>query len=512
MDNETRLLDRMPDRSPKSHLREYRAYTHRIRNWERFCWRSVRWVAPVPQTCLMVHGFGKSVWMARRSLGRGVCSGAALALFTVLGYPRFALATTLEFESLAEIEAAGFTRVEGGTSSFAGGLLTVTGNSYEEWKLESGQGDWWQSTRLSGWVVEARIKIIDAPADCASTGFWVTGADGQVTKVQLSSSWAGISYPAPHGVDMDTTDDFHVYRLQYLGRDRYHFSVDGVLVADAHQLDSGAGSHVLMFGDLGGCTGATSEWDSFSYEPEGQPVLEGDADGDGVDNANDNCATDVNPDQADADADSDGNACDPCPNDADNDLDGDARCGDVDVCPEDPRNDEDADGVCDGEQCAPFEAALQLCSPGTCEADPQCPSVCNCEPPFVGMDPVGPSGLPIMDPVGPIGTPIMDPISTNEPPPSAEAPEPSPPQPTASAEPPPTIPSEPADAGASPDPEPMPAQELPASASEPEAMPRPAASDESGQGCATAPGTAGSKGWLGLLILAGMSCRRARRA
>jgi hypothetical protein len=377
--------------------------------------------------------------------------------------------------------------------------LTVTGNTYEEWKLEDGQGDWWQSTRLSGWVVEARIKIIEAPADCASTGFWVTGAGGQITKVQLSSTWAGINYPAPHGVEMDTTDDFHVYRLQYLGRDRYHFSVDGVLVADAHQLDSGGGSSVLMFGDLGGCAGATSEWDSFSYEPESQPVSEGDADGDGVDNANDNCATDVNPDQVDPDADSDGSACDSCPNDADNDSDGDARCADVDVCPEDPRNDEDANGVCDGEQCAPFEAALQLCSPGTCEADPLCPSVCNCEPPFVGIDPVGP-----------IGTPILDPISTTEPAPSVATPAPLPGPTDGAAEAPP-VPSEPADAGVPPDPRPMPAEELPGSASDPEAMPRSAASDEPSQGCATATGAAGSKGWLGVLILAGMICRRARR-
>ncbi len=51
-----------------------------------------------------------------------------------------------------------------------------------------------------------------------------------------------------------------------------------------------------------------------------------DVDGDGVDNAHDNCLWTENPDQADWDADGRGNACDTCVCDATNDADGDSIC------------------------------------------------------------------------------------------------------------------------------------------------------------------------------------------
>ncbi len=58
-----------------------------------------------------------------------------------------------------------------------------------------------------------------------------------------------------------------------------------------------------------------------------------DSDGDGVDDAIDNCLLTVNADQADADNDALGDACDACPNDSNNDMDTDGICGEVDNCP-----------------------------------------------------------------------------------------------------------------------------------------------------------------------------------
>ncbi|MFH1724590.1 MAG: LamG-like jellyroll fold domain-containing protein, partial [Elusimicrobiota bacterium] len=78
----------------------------------------------------------------------------------------------------------------------------------------------------------------------------------------------------------------------------------------------------------------------------------GDQDGDGVLDEDDNCPATANPDQADSDADGQGDACDACPNDADNDADGDGVCGDVDNCPATANADqEDTDASGIGDAC-----------------------------------------------------------------------------------------------------------------------------------------------------------------
>lgn len=59
-----------------------------------------------------------------------------------------------------------------------------------------------------------------------------------------------------------------------------------------------------------------------------------DADLDGVCGNDDNCPDLANPDQDDLDGDGLGDACDVCPSDPENDVDADGVCGDVDACPE----------------------------------------------------------------------------------------------------------------------------------------------------------------------------------
>jgi len=77
-----------------------------------------------------------------------------------------------------------------------------------------------------------------------------------------------------------------------------------------------------------------------------------DADNDGICQVDDNCPATINHDQTDTDSDGQGDACDPCPFDADDDIDGDGVCGDVDNCIDVPNSDQaDADGDSIGDAC-----------------------------------------------------------------------------------------------------------------------------------------------------------------
>ena len=134
----------------------------------------------------------------------------------------------------------------------------------------------------------------------------------------------------------------------------------------------------------------------------------GDIDGDGVSNRCDNCIGAANPDQGDCNGDGEGDACetdpgegdadsdgvcdadDPCPLDEQDDSDGDGVCDSDDICPGgDDSVDGDNDGVPDACDPCPIDPFNDLDSDGVCDSDDNCPTVPNANQQDVDADGLG---------------------------------------------------------------------------------------------------------------------------
>ena len=108
-----------------------------------------------------------------------------------------------------------------------------------------------------------------------------------------------------------------------------------------------------------------------------------DGDGDGIPDAQDDCRTIANPDQANGDGDATGDRCDACSADPFDDIDRDGVCGDRDDCPvvaNASQADMDADGLGDAcDNCPSFANASQSDGDGDGVGDAcdNCPSIAN---------------------------------------------------------------------------------------------------------------------------------------
>jgi hypothetical protein len=188
-----------------------------------------------------------------------------------LSAPAHAAPVRYDFDSEAELTADGwsFHTSSTGTSTFSAGELTIDTIGYGEWLLmPDSEAPWFDASDASGWYVETRMRL-DSAVDCSTAGgvgLWMNEGE-LLVKLHVNTNLATLSYPETLGIDMSTTDDFHVYRVQNLGHHHVQLLVDGRIVVDEPLISrTGGGSVALNFGDLGACQSSVSAWDYLEYD------------------------------------------------------------------------------------------------------------------------------------------------------------------------------------------------------------------------------------------------------
>jgi hypothetical protein len=125
-------------------------------------------------------------------------------------------------------------------------------------------------SQLEG-IVEASLKVdpVTQP-ECGvfnqrgSVQIWA--ADPKILLiVGFSTNEICIAYPEEVHYAMDTTDSFHVYRIEAKGM-HVQIYVDGALAIDHVLSVAGGGTRALAFGDGTGYGTSRTQWDYLSYD------------------------------------------------------------------------------------------------------------------------------------------------------------------------------------------------------------------------------------------------------
>ena len=158
----------------------------------------------------------------------------------------------------------------GGTSSASDGILTIDAPAdFHEFILRHPDDLWHEEVDNSrGWVIETRL-LVDASTEPLGHGgrgavqIWANDHTNLII-VGFSTDMICIAYPNLVPYPMDTTDGYHVYRIESKF-DNVKVYVDDTLVIDHTLTTTGSGTDILMFGDGVGGSKSLSYWDYFEY-------------------------------------------------------------------------------------------------------------------------------------------------------------------------------------------------------------------------------------------------------
>lgn len=163
----------------------------------------------------------------------------------------------IDLDSEAQLAAAGFMHIQGGTSTFANGLLALETAGYEEWSQQRGFVD---LAANGPWAVEIRMSM-DTPCAKAGTGLWIHDRQ-YYTRLAITDNEVVLN---GERAEIGPTNRMRTYRVEY-ARDHLRVRVDGNVELEAPARENGA-TITLMFGVLGdGCAVNRSTWDHIAYE------------------------------------------------------------------------------------------------------------------------------------------------------------------------------------------------------------------------------------------------------
>lgn len=205
---------------------------------------------------------------------------ASIAVALAAGHqPAMAVTETLTMDALPE--EAGWQLISSGgtTAAVADGLLTVeVPGGFREWRSPDSWHD--NVNNAAGWEVEFRMKIISSGSAYPQVNVGIRVDDlVHLTFLSIDEDLVFLEGGGWHILGefpMDTTDDFHTYRMTGRG-DAIEVFVDGALVLGVtNPYGHGEPTGTIQFGDQNASllSPSVSVWDWLSYVTLGPVPVE----------------------------------------------------------------------------------------------------------------------------------------------------------------------------------------------------------------------------------------------